>query len=219
MRSLPSSPRPSLTHLFADTFSIDAPKNKRKAAPSDGSTTSTTRIGHFGLSNDSSASIALVTLSRLIQARDDDILLAASQTPIGASVLLLLRSTVLRVATSVGGADASFNEMTAASLWNLSASVVASQRLYDGGLSLPSKLPWPRARALVTALFESVNLARTTGLGARVGELLLRQPAPILDAAAQADIAALVEHVEMDMRARLGAVSYTHLTLPTILRV
>ncbi|MDC0526075.1 hypothetical protein OAO87_03655 [bacterium] len=148
--SMPPSLSLSLTDLFVAKLSIGAPSNKRKASSSSGaSSASSARAGHFGLSNDSSVSVALVTLSRLVQARDDDILQLASQTPIGTSVLALLRAAVLRVATSVGGADASFNEVTAISLWNLSASVVASQRLYDCGLSLPTKLPWPRARAHV----------------------------------------------------------------------
>ena len=141
-----SSNLPSLINLFAAaTLSIGAPSSKstkRKALPSSSasnasSTTASNRVGHFGLSNDSSASIALVALSRLMQSRDDGVLQPAAQTPMGASMLSLLKAAVLRVATSVGGADAGFNELTATSLWNLSASVVANQRLYDGGFRYP----------------------------------------------------------------------------------
>ena len=180
----------SLPGLFeAKLFlSIDAPNSKRKAPPSSGTSSGgSSRVGHFGLSNDSSASVALVALSRLVQAKEDLILQPAAQTPIGSFVLPLLRAAVLRVATSVGGADATFNEVTANSLWNLSASVVATQRLYDGGLTLPSKLPWPRARALVGALLDALNAARATELGARIGTLLLQVPAKALDASARAD--------------------------------
>ena len=174
--------------------------DKRKA----GGGAAPSRVGHYGLSNDSSVALAFVVLSRLVQSRDDAILQSAASTPVGASILAMLKAVTLRVATSVGGADAALNEVNMASLFNLSASAIATQRLYNGGLSLPSKLPWPRARALVNALLESVNAARTTDLGARVGVLLLRLPAAALDASAQADLTALVAAIEGGMRARVS---------------
>ena len=73
-----------------------------------------------------------------------------------------------------------------------------------GGLSLPSKLPHGRAKALLAALLDSLTSARGAEVGYRVGALLLQTPAPPLDAAAQADITAVVALVECEMSKRLG---------------
>jgi hypothetical protein len=110
----------------------------------------------------SSASLATVVMSRLARARDDAILQPAAFTPIGATLLAVIKAAVLQLAVSVGGADTSFNEQSATTLFNLSASTIATQRLYDGGFSLPSKLPWPRARVLVNAILESLSAVRAT---------------------------------------------------------
>ena len=70
--------------------SIDAPTaaaTKRKASCT----------GHHGLANDSSLAVRLVALSRLMRARDDDILHPAAQSPLGIAVLDALRAAVLRV--------------------------------------------------------------------------------------------------------------------------
>ena len=203
-----------------ETLAIDAPsKRKAPAAASSSSSSASTASsttgrrastggggGHYGLNNDSIHSLALVAVSRLIMARDEDIVRVAAQTPIGATVLSLLRAAVVRVATSAGGGAApSFDQVSAATLFNLSGSVVANRRQYEGGLSLPSKLPWPRARVLTNALLESLNAARATEVGVRVGALLRMVPAaPALDAATQADVAALVSAVEADTRSRLA---------------
>ena len=189
--------------MFATTLTIDAPKRK---APASGAVSS--RQSHYGLSNDSSVALGLVALSRVAQVRDDDILQPAAQTPVGASLIALLKAAALRVARSdAGGADPSFDELSVASLFNLSASVVATQRLYDGGLSLPAKLPWPRAKALVNAMLGALNAVRATDLGARVGTALMRVPAAPLDAAVQVDLAALVAAAEEQTLARLSGAS------------
>ena len=85
--------------------------------------------------------------------------------------------------------------MQISTFFNLSASHVATKKLYDGGLSLPSKLRWERAKALLAALLDSLASARGADVGYRVGALLLRLPAPAVDAAAQADVAAMVSEL------------------------
>ena len=146
-------PRASLSDMFATTLTISAPKRKAAAA-------APSRSSHYGLSNDSSATLVIVALSRVAQVRDEVILQRAAQTPTGMTLVALLRAMVLRVALSdVGGAVSSFSELSAASLFNLGASVVANQRSYDGGLSLPAKLPWQRAKALVNAVLEALSAA------------------------------------------------------------
>ena len=87
-----------------ETLAIDAPSGKRKApaaastssssASTASSTTGRGRLGggHYGLKNDSIHSLADVAVSRLIMARDEDIVRVAEQTPIGAMVLALLRA-------------------------------------------------------------------------------------------------------------------------------
>ena len=180
--------------------SIDAPTaaaTKRKAPCT----------GHHGLANDSSLAVRLVALSRLMRARDDDILHPAAQSPVGIAVLDALRAAVLRVAVASGGADSAMSEMQVTTFFNLSASHVATKRLYNGGLSLPSKLPWERAKALLAALLDSLSSARGADVGYRVGERLLQLPAPALDATAQVDVAAMVSLVECNMSKRLSGLS------------
>ena len=45
-----------------------------------------------------------------------------------------------RVAIAVGGATPALREQSVATFFGLSASTVATRRLYDGGLSLPTAL-------------------------------------------------------------------------------
>jgi len=70
-------------------------------------------------------------------------------------------------------------------------------------LSLPSRLPWPNAKALLAALLESLAAARQTETGARVAELVQQTPHAPLDAQAQAAVNALATAVEAAMRAKL----------------
>jgi hypothetical protein len=143
----------------------------------------------------------------LVRSRVASTIEAAARSPAGAAVLTALRSALLRVALAVGGADPSLSESNVASLFRLSGSAIAIQRLYDGGLTLPSRLPWPRARTLVATLLDSLSATRTTDrttdLGARL-ETALSAPTPTLDAATQADVTELVQAVETAMNARLG---------------
>ena len=88
---------------------VDAPAAKRKGP-----------CGHYGASNDSSFAVRLVALSRLMRVRDEPILDAAAQSPIGVAVLAELRALVLRVAVSVGGADPALMGVSIATLFNLS---------------------------------------------------------------------------------------------------
>ena len=43
---------------------------------------------------------------------------------------------------------------------------------YSGGLSLPTRLPWASARALLAALLDSISAAATTPLGVGVANAL-----------------------------------------------
>ena len=70
----------------SDTL-IDGPA-KRKATCS----------SHYGLANDSSLAVRLVALSRLMRARDDELLSPAAQAPVGVAILTALRDAVRRVA-------------------------------------------------------------------------------------------------------------------------
>jgi hypothetical protein len=114
---------------------------------------------------------------------------------------------MLRVALTTAGADASLNDQSMATLFNLSASTIHAKRLYDGGLSLPSKLPHARAKTLVTAMLDALNAARTSdaGPGGRVGIRLMHLPVLPMDAAIQADVTAVVTAVEANVTARLAA--------------
>ena len=204
--------RPSLLlSLSSLRLSTEAPPPSTSSVPDVGAlaskrkaTSSSSCGGHYGVSSDSALALRLVALSRLMRTRDDPILEQAAATPMGVATLAVLRSATQRIAVSVGGADPSLNEQSMITLFNLSASTIAVQRLYDSAtLSLPSKLPWPNAKALVTALLHSLAGARTADTGYRVGERLLQLPGRPMDAAAHADLTALTSLIECEMRTRL----------------
>ena len=180
-------------HLGAD---VGAPAAKRKASGG--------HQGHYGLSSDSAAPVWRVALSRLLRVRDEALVSSAATSPVGSAVLAALLPVVLRVALAEGGASAELTSVNVTTLFNLSASHVAVQRLYDAGLSLPSRLPWPDAKALLATLFDSLAAVRLTEAGARVAELLLQLPPAALDAGARSDVDAMVGAVEAAMRAKLG---------------
>ena len=125
-------------------------------------------------------------------------------SPVGIALLASLKAVVQRVAIATGLADAALSEANVSSFFNQSGSTVAKQKLYDGGLSLPGRLPWTAAKTVLAALLDSLGSIRTTALAARVGSLLVSLPVAPLDAAAVADVAALAMQVETEMRERLG---------------
>jgi hypothetical protein len=143
------------------------------------------------------------------------------ENPPGVAVLVALRGVVLRVAVTVGGADLSLTDINVMSLFNLSGSTFLSQRKYDGGLSLPSKLPFSSAKALVKAMLDALAAALVTPDGSRLMTLLLRIPIAPLDEAMQRTIAVVMATVEIDMTSRLqsggggsGSSSSSSLPLP-----
>lgn len=145
----------------------------------------------------------LVALSRLVRVRDEEMLDAAARSPVGEAVLAALRSVTLRVAISTGAADQGLADVQISTLFNLSASHVATQRLYDGGLSLPTKLPWQNAKALIAALFDALAALRQTTEGYAFAQLLLRLPVAPLDDDAQAALSAAIAVVEPDLTRRV----------------
>jgi hypothetical protein len=198
---------PSLI-LPLDALEIGAPKRKASSISS----------GHFGLANDSSASLALVALSRLVRSRDEPTLTGVARSALGQAILAALRAATLRVAVAVGEADPSLGEAQMATLFNLSASHVAIQRLYDGGLSLPSKLPWPKAKAAVAALLDALGNARLTQLGYEMSRALVAWGASSdsnRDANSTPGVARLVANVEADMTALLRGPSTPSSACPT----
>ena len=198
---------PSL-ELHLGSLEIGAPKRKASSISS----------GHFGLANDSSVALALVALSRLVRIREELTLQSIARTPLGQAMLAALRTATWRVATWWGGADPSLGESQMATLFNLSASHVAIQRLYDGGLSLPSKLPWPKAKATVAALLDALASARLTQLGYDVSRALVAKGASSdsnIDANSTPHMMRLVAAVEADMAAMLRGPSAPSSACPT----
>ena len=100
---------PSLI-LPLDALEIGAPKRKASSISS----------GHFGLANDSSASLALVVLSRLVRSRDEPTLTGVARSALGQAILAALRAATLRVAVAVGEADPSLGEAQMATLFKTS---------------------------------------------------------------------------------------------------
>ena len=173
---------------------VGAPSQKRKAAGR----------SHDGLSSDSSMSVRHVALSRLLATREDMVLEASALTPTGLAFAESIHGVVLRVAVGVGGASGQLDESNVRTFFALSASGVAQQRLYDGGLMLPSRLPHANAKRLLAALLDALTAERATVVGHRVAMRLLQVPAPAYDAEAAAEVAALMAAVEQAMEARLG---------------
>ena len=141
---------------------IAAPGSKRRAA------------GHAGLSSDSSASVGLVALSRLLATKAETILEVSASTAAGAAFTIALQGVVLRVAVRVGGASPQLDDGNVRGLFNLSASHVAQPHLYNAGWSLPSRLPHAQAKALLTGLLDALTAIRTTAKGYPVAQRLLQ---------------------------------------------
>ena len=118
--------------------------------------------------------------------------------------LASLRAAVLRVAVVAGGADAGLNETSVATLFNLSGSSFDRQARYDGAsLTLPSRLPWPKAKALLRVMLDSLAASLVVAEGSLLQRKLLELPFVPLDEQAQATVAKLVAAVESEMSSRL----------------
>ena len=217
--SLPStkSETPALPPLFLRSMTLSfasislgpeevgAPSGAGSSSSSSGSGSkrkAPSRSGHYGLSIDSTDTVHLVALSRLMRAKDGSILEAAARSPAAAALLQCLRAAVLRVAAA---AHRDLTDENVATLFNLSGSTVATRGLYQAGFTLPTRLPHAAARALVAALLDGLTEARTAEVGYAVALLLQRVPPLPLDDAATAEIAALCASVEAFMAARLAA--------------
>ena len=159
---------------------------------------------HWGLSSDGSARLALIALSRLLRTQDEGMLAHAAASPIGAALLDALRAAVLRVAVAAGGAHPGLSATSVETLFNMSGSTFASQARYDSSsLTLPSRLPFGSAKALIRALLDSLAAALFVAEGGTLVGLLRVLPPRPLDQAAQAAVAALVATVEADATRRL----------------
>lgn len=113
-------------------------------------------------------------------------------------------AAVLRVAVAAGGADAGLNETSVATLFNLSGSSFDRQARYDGAsLTLPSRLPWPKAKALVRVMLDSLAASLVVAEGSLLHRMLLQLPFVPLDEQAQAAVAKLIAVVESEMSSRL----------------
>ena len=121
--------------------------------------------------------------------------------------LASLRAAVLRVAVVAGGADTSLNETSVETLFNLSGSSFDRQARYDGAsLTLPSRLPWPKAKALLRVMLDSIAASLVVAkdaLGFLLQRKLLQLPFAPLDEQAQATVAKLIAVVESEMSSRL----------------
>jgi hypothetical protein len=121
----------------------------------------------------------------------------------GVRVLAALKALFLRVAVMAEGVEPTLSASNVESLFALSGSHVAAKRLYDGGLSLPSKLPHRRANELLGALYEAVAAVRLTEVGLVVSNLLLDVSAQADTAGLAAPIDAFVAAIEPLMKAKL----------------
>jgi len=121
-----------------------------------------------------------------------------------AALLDALRAAVLRVAVAAGGAHPGLSATSVETLFNMSGSTFASQARYDSSsLTLPSRLPFGSAKALIRALLDSLAAALLVAEGGTLVGLLRVLPPRPLDQAAQAAVAALVATVEADATRRL----------------
>ena len=171
-----------------------APRKRKAAVPR----------AHWGLPTDSASRLVLIALSRLLRTPDEMMLTQAAGSPVGGAFLASLRAAVLRVAVAAGGADAGLNETSVATLFNLSGSSFDRQARYDGAsLTLPSRLPWPKAKALVRVMLDSLAASLVVAEGSLLHRMLLQLPFVPLDEQAQAAVAKLIAVVESEMISRL----------------
>ena len=171
-----------------------APRKRKAAVPR----------AHWGLPTDSASRLVLIALSRLLRTPDEMMLTQAAGSPVGGAFLASLRAAVLRVAVAAGGADAGLNETSVATLFNLSGSSFDRQARYDGAsLTLPSRLPWPKAKALVRVMLDSLAASLVVAEGSLLHRMLLQLPFVPLDEQAQAAVAKLIAVVESEMSSRL----------------
>jgi hypothetical protein len=171
-----------------------APRKRKAAAPR----------AHWGLPTDSASRLVLIALSRLLRTQDQMMLTQVAGSPVGSAFLASLRAAVLRVAVAAGGADAGLNETSVDTLFNLSGSSFDRQARYDGAsLTLPSRLPWPKAKALVRVMLDSLAASLVVAEGSLLQRKLLELPFVPLDEQAQATVAKLVAAVESEMSSRL----------------
>ena len=171
-----------------------APRKRKAAVPR----------AHWGLPTDSASRLVLIALSRLLRTPDEMMLTQAAGSPVGGAFLASLRAAVLRVAVAAGGADAGLNETSVDTLFNLSGSSFDRQARYDGAsLTLPSRLPWPKAKALVRVMLDSLAASLVVAEGSLLHRMLLQLPFVPLDEQAQATVAKLIAVVESEMSSRL----------------
>ena len=171
-----------------------APRKRKAAVPR----------AHWGLPTDSASRLVLIALSRLLRTQDQMMLTQVAGSPVGSAFLASLRAAVLRVAVAAGGADAGLNETSVDTLFNLSGSSFDRQARYDGAsLTLPSRLPWPKAKALVRVMLDSLAASLVVAEGSLLQRKLLELPFVPLDEQAQATVAKLVAAVESEMSSRL----------------
>ena len=170
---------------------VDANAGKRKAR------------SHDGLATDAAKSVRIVALSRLIASKEELIVEESAKTPIGLAFIAALQTIVLRVAVSHGGANQGFSALQVQSFFALSGSTVQAERLYSGGISLPSLLPHAKAKALLDALLETISVVHSDLQALALAQKLLAVPALPYDDAAAAELAHVVAAVEEGLTARL----------------
>ena len=159
---------------------------------------------HWGLPSDSSDRLSLIALSRLLRTQDMITINQVFSSPLGPAILSSLQSIVLRVATTVGGADLSLTDVNVTSLFNLSGSSFITKKKYEEtSLSLPGKLPHPNAKTLVKAMLDGLAASVITPDGSKLMRQLIAIPLPLLDQQMQTTIAAVMTNVETEMKARL----------------
>ena len=157
---------------------------------------------HDGFPTDSSNSVRVVALSRLLASREASIVEASAQTPIGFAFIAALQTIVLRVALSHAGANQGMTELQVQTFFNMACSYVQAKRLYDGGISLPTLWPHDRAKALLEALLETLSVVRADPQAYALAQQLLTVPPPPYNDAAAANLAAVVQTVEAGLVAR-----------------
>ena len=170
---------------------VDANAGKRKAR------------SHYGIAKDSSRSVRIVALSRIVASNEELIVEASAATPIGLAFIAALQTIVLRVALSHGGANQGFTALQVQSFFAMACSNVQAKRLYDGQISLPSLLPHARAKALLDTLLETISVVHADPQASALAQKLLAVPALPYDDAAAGLLAHVVAAVEEELTARL----------------
>ena len=183
-------------HRLSIVDTVGAPKRVPSKECSRAST------GHGGVRFDSGRhTVGIILLSRLLMSTDEQYLQRIAQSNYGTGILQRMREMVLEVARPTAP---SLEMAQVQTLFNTVGATLKRADVYNGLLSLPSRLSFERARAVYIAVLDAVTSESGQEVGRAVVEMLTSDPNPSTAANADAIAAAFVSRVRELVVMHLG---------------